>query len=74
MEPKSERRRRLVKYGAFGRIDLIAASANVRAASLDWHEGIALTLRAHQALRIAVFKDERQASLVVGEVLAEIFD
>lgn len=63
-----------MEYRAFGRIDLIATSTSVGAASLDWNEGRALTLRTRQALRITILKDERQASLVVGEVLAKVFD
>ena len=74
MEPKRKRRRRLMEYRAFGRIDLIAASASVRTASFDWNKGRALTLRTRQTLWVAAFKDESQASLIVWEVLAEVFD
>lgn len=63
-----------MEYRAFGRIDLIAASASIRAASSDWNKGRAFTLRTRQTLWIAVLKDERQARLIVGEVLAEVFD
>lgn len=74
MKPKRKRRWRLMEYRTFGGIDLMATGASVGAASLDWNEGRALTLRTRQTLRISVLKDERQASLIVGEVLAKVFD
>lgn len=63
-----------MEYGAFGRVNLIAASASIRTASPNRNEGRALTLRARQTSWIAVPKDKRQARLIVGEVLAEVFD
>jgi len=74
VKPHSKWCRAFVKNRSFGRVSLEAASASIRSAAGDWMERRLAALRALQAIGITLLEDMRQTSLVVGEVLFEVFN
>lgn len=74
VKPHGKRRRAFMKNGSFGRISLKAASASIGSAVGNWMERRLATLRAFQTVGVTLFEDMSQTSLVVGEVLFEVFN
>ena len=74
MKPHSKRRGAFVKNGSFCRVSLKAASASVGSAVSNWMERRLATLRAFQAIGITLLENMRQTSLIVWEVLFEVFN
>jgi len=74
VKPHSKRGGAFVKDRTFSRISLKAASASIGSAVSNWMERRLSALRAFQTVRITLLEDMCQASLVVGEVLFEVFN
>jgi len=74
MKPHSKRCGAFVENRSFGWVRLEATSASVGSAVSNWMERRLAALRAFQASGITLLKDMCQASLVVGEVLFEVFN
>ena len=74
MKPHGKRRRAFVKNRSLGWVRLEAASASIGAAIGDWMERRLATLRAFQSVGVTLLEDVSQTSLVVGEVLFEVFN
>ena len=63
-----------VKNRSFGRVGLEATSASISSAVGHWMKRRLSTLRAFQTIGVTLLEDMSQASLVVGEVLFEVFN
>lgn len=74
VKPHSKRGGAFVKNRTFSRISLEAASASIRAAVSHWMKSRLAALRTFQSVWITLLEDMSQASLVVGEVLFEVFN
>lgn len=74
MKPHSKRSRTFVKNRSFGRVGLEATSASISSAVGHWMKRRLSTLRAFQTIGVTLLEDMSQASLVVGEVLFEVFN
>ena len=74
VKPHSKWCRAFVENCPFGWISLVAASTSIRSAVSDWMERRLSALRAFQPLWITLLENMSQASLVVREVLFEVFN
>lgn len=74
VKPHSKRGRAFVKNRPFGWVSLEATSASIRAAVSNWVKRRLAALRAFQTIRVTLLEDMRQTSLIVGEVLFEVFN
>jgi len=74
VKPKGERRRAFVEDSSFGRIDLEATGASVRATFLNSVKLAFIALGTLQAACVALLEDMRQARFIIGEVSLEIFN
>lgn len=74
VKPHGKRSRAFVKNRSFGRVGLKTASASIGSAVGDWMERRLATLRTLQTVWVTLLEDMSQTSLVVGEVLFEVFN
>ena len=74
VKPHSKLGRAFEKNRSLGRVSLEAASASIRSAVSNWMERRLAALRAFQTVWITLLEDMSQTSLVVGEVLFEVFN
>ena len=74
VKPHGKRCWAFVKNRPLSRVSLEAASASIGSAVSNWMERRLAALRAFQAFRITLLEDMSQASLVIGEVLFEVFN
>lgn len=74
VKPHRKRRGAFVKNRTFSRVGLVAASASVGSAVSHWVKRRLAALRAVKTVWVTLLEDVRQTSLVVGEVLFEVFN